>query len=70
VNLKVSVLLPGKLRFHLDPRGEEGQAIVEYGLLLALITVVAITALTAIGESVVALLDAIATRLADIAAGL
>lgn len=43
---------------------------VEYGLLLALITVVTITALTAIGTNVEALLDAIATRLAEIAAGL
>jgi Flp pilus assembly pilin Flp len=63
-------MAPGKLRFRLDLRSEEGQAMVEYGLLLALITVVAITALTAIGESVVALLDTIASRLAEIAAGL
>ena len=43
---------------------------VEYGLLLALVTLVTVTALTAIGDSVVALLEAIAERLADIAAGL
>jgi Flp pilus assembly pilin Flp len=59
-----------KVRFRLDHRSEEGQAMVEYGLLLALITVVTITALTAIGTNVEALLDAIATRLAEITAGL
>jgi Flp pilus assembly pilin Flp len=56
--------------FHLGDRAEEGQAMVEYALLLALITVVSLTALTAVGASVQALLDAIATQLAGIVAGL
>jgi Flp pilus assembly pilin Flp len=43
---------------------------VEYALLLALITVVSLTALTAVGESVQGLLDAIATHLDGVVAGL
>jgi Flp pilus assembly pilin Flp len=58
-------------RLSLHPRGEEGQAIVEYTLLLALITVVAIGTLTAVGEQVAfSLLDAVADRLADVVAGI
>jgi Flp pilus assembly pilin Flp len=55
---------------HHEYRSEEGQAMVEYGLLLALVTLVTVAALTAIGESVVALLEAVAAHLADIAGGL
>jgi Flp pilus assembly pilin Flp len=58
-----------RLRLHL--RGEEGQAIVEYALILALITVVAVGTLTAVGEQVAfSLLDTVAQRLADVLAGL
>lgn len=43
---------------------------VEYALILALVTVVALTALTAVGETVQTLLQAIADHLAAIAGGL
>lgn len=43
---------------------------VEYALILALITVVALTALTAVGETVQTLLEAIAAHLGAVAAGL
>ena len=41
-------------------RSEEGQALVEYGLILALVAVVCITALTALGVNVAAQIQAIA----------
>jgi pilus assembly protein Flp/PilA len=41
-------------------RSEEGQALVEYALILALIAVVSIAALTALGVNVAAQLQAIA----------
>jgi len=44
-------------------RREEGQALVEYALILALISVVAITALTAIGVNVLAILTSVANAL-------
>jgi len=44
-------------------RDEEGQAIVEYALVLALITVVAIGALRLLGESIVTFLNAVASAL-------
>jgi pilus assembly protein Flp/PilA len=43
---------------------EEGQALVEYALILALISVVAILVLTAIGVNVVAKLGAVRDALA------
>jgi pilus assembly protein Flp/PilA len=42
---------------------EEGQALVEYALILSLVSIVAIGALTAIGTNVTAILDAVATAL-------
>ena len=42
---------------------EEGQALVEYSLILALVSVVAIAALTSIGDDVVAKLDEVVTAL-------
>jgi Flp pilus assembly pilin Flp len=58
-------------RFIKQSPSEDGQAIVEYALLLALITVVAIGALTAVGEQVAfSLLDTVADALADVLAGL
>jgi pilus assembly protein Flp/PilA len=42
---------------------EEGQALVEYALILALIAVVSITALTALGTNVSGRLDQIATAI-------
>jgi pilus assembly protein Flp/PilA len=44
-------------------REEEGQALTEYGLILALIAVVAIAALVAIGGAVSGTLDDIASAL-------
>ena len=62
---------PARSRLHHEYRSEDGQAIVEYALLLALITVVAIGALTAVGEQVAfSLLDTVADALADVLAGL
>jgi pilus assembly protein Flp/PilA len=43
---------------------EEGQALVEYSLILALISVVAILALTTIGTDVKAALESVVTALA------
>ncbi len=42
------------------PIGEEGQTLVEYGLLLALIAVVCVGAITAMGTSVSGMLTALA----------
>lgn len=44
-------------------REERGQALAEYGLILALIAVVAIAALTALGIAVAGKLDAISAAL-------
>ena len=49
---------------------EDGQAIVEYALILALITVVSLTFLTQMGASLQGVLQATADVLAGIAAGL
>jgi pilus assembly protein Flp/PilA len=45
---------------------EEGQALVEYSLIVALISVVAIAALTAIGTSVNDILTAVGDALAGV----
>jgi Flp pilus assembly pilin Flp len=58
------------MRFHLDQQDEEGQAMVEYALILALIAVASLTALTVLSANIQAQLDAIAARLTDIVAGL
>jgi len=42
---------------------EEGQALVEYALILSLVSIVAIGALTAIGTNVTAILNEIAAAL-------
>ena len=42
---------------------EEGQALVEYALILSLISVVAITALTLVGTNVTAILNSVAAAL-------
>ena len=46
-------------------RDEEGVTLVEYGLLVGLISVVAIAAITEVGESVDALFQAVADELSD-----
>jgi pilus assembly protein Flp/PilA len=45
-------------------KSEEGQALVEYGLILALVAVVCIAALQALGTNVAGQLNAIATAIA------
>jgi pilus assembly protein Flp/PilA len=47
-------------------RREEGQAMVEYALILALVSVVSILALTAIGTNVNAIFEAIQAALATV----
>ena len=42
---------------------EDGQALVEYALILGLVSVVAIAALSALGDSVIALLQAVTSAL-------
>jgi Flp pilus assembly pilin Flp len=44
-------------------RREDGQALVEYTLILGLVTVVSIAALSALGDSVTALLQAVTSAL-------
>ena len=44
-------------------RREDGQALVEYTLILGLVTVVAITVLSALGGSVTSLLQAVTSAL-------
>jgi len=41
------------LRFRLFQRNEEGQGLAEYGLILGLVALVAITALTGLGAAIV-----------------
>ena len=58
-------------RFPIEYKSEDGQAIVEYALLLALITVVTVGTLSAVGEQIAfSLLESVAQRLADVLAGL
>jgi pilus assembly protein Flp/PilA len=45
---------------------EEGQAMVEYALILALVSVVSIIALTAIGTNVNAIFDAVQNALGNV----
>ena len=51
-----------RLAWLLD-RGEEGQALVEYTLILALVSIVAIALLTSIGTSIVSELTTVANAL-------
>ena len=50
-------------RFFATLKDEKGQALSEYGLILALVAVIAITALTLLGGNVAATLTNIATAL-------
>ena len=54
------------LKFFARLRREEGQAMVEYALILALVSVVSILALTAIGTNVNAIFEAIRDALAAV----
>jgi Flp pilus assembly pilin Flp len=51
----------------IDVRRDEGQALVEYALILALITVVTIAVLQALGVDVSKILDKVSTSLSSIA---
>jgi Flp pilus assembly pilin Flp len=48
-------------------RGEEGQALVEYALILALVTIVAIGALEIMGQNIVSFLQFIADTMDSVA---
>ncbi|GAB5390286.1 MAG: Flp family type IVb pilin [Alphaproteobacteria bacterium] len=45
---------------------EEGVTLVEYGLLVGLISVVAITAITSVGSNVNALFETVASALSEV----
>ena len=47
-------------------RDERGVTLVEYGLLVGLISVVAIAAITSVGQSVKNLFQSVANRLANV----
>ena len=48
-------------------RREDGQALVEYGLIIALVALVCIAGLTALGVSINGLLNSIATTISGVA---
>jgi pilus assembly protein Flp/PilA len=50
-------------KFLAKMRSEEGQGLVEYALIIVLVSIVVITALTLIGTNVNAVFNAIATAL-------
>jgi pilus assembly protein Flp/PilA len=75
-NCKVRVSVPEKeksmlslyvyletLRSRIMERDEEGQGLAEYGLILALVAVVAITALTGLGTAIVSKLGQVTNAL-------
>lgn len=55
-----------RIKSLLQKRDEEGQGLVEYGLILGLIAVVAIAALNATGTSVNALIQKVADSLSTV----
>jgi Flp pilus assembly pilin Flp len=59
--LEVAVRRPGVVEKH--ALGEDGQALVEYALILGLVSVVAIALLSAMGTSVTSLLQAVTSAL-------
>jgi pilus assembly protein Flp/PilA len=54
------------MKFFARLRSEEGQAMVEYALILALVSVIAIAALTAIGTNVNLIFGAVRDALAAV----
>ena len=48
-----------------EAREENGQTLVEYGLILALISIVAIAALSLIGDEVTAVFESVGNTLGD-----
>ena len=59
-NMLVSLMV----RFARESKDEEGQTMIEYGLIVALISIVAILALTAVGGSIQDVFNSIADALA------
>jgi Flp pilus assembly pilin Flp len=59
-----------QLTFHLQHRSEEGQAMVEYALILGLISVASLTTLTLVSANLQGLLEAIAAQISAAVAGL
>lgn len=60
--IRIHTLIPALRRLR-DANDEEGQALAEYSLVLALIAVVAATALTALGMAITGTLDEITAAL-------
>lgn len=58
-----------KVKKALNKRNEEGQSLVEYGLILALVSVVAISILTALGGQINSTVNTINDVLSDVNAG-
>jgi pilus assembly protein Flp/PilA len=56
----------GKLKSMIQRKDEEGQGLVEYGLILGLIAVVAIAALNATGTQVNSLIQKVAASLSTV----
>jgi pilus assembly protein Flp/PilA len=56
-------LIQGTSRISRARQAEEGQALVEYALILMLVALVAVAALTVIGTNVDAILDAVGAGL-------
>lgn len=56
----------GKLKSMIQRKDEEGQGLVEYGLILGLIAVVAIAALNATGSQVNTLIQKVAASLSTV----
>ena len=51
-----------------DGREEAGQTLVEYGLIVALLSIAAILILTTVGDNIVAVFSRVATELGNAAA--
>lgn len=58
-----------KVKKALNKRKEKGQSLVEYGLILALVSVVAISILTALGGQINSTVNTINDVLSDVNAG-
>jgi pilus assembly protein Flp/PilA len=63
---EVTLLMLVQMIHRLRQRGEEGQALVEYALILGLIAVFAITSLQLLGQNVDGVLNNIATAIGSV----
>jgi pilus assembly protein Flp/PilA len=52
-----------QMRMETIPRAEEGQGLVEYGLILAFVSIVAVAALTFLGGDITSILSKVGTEL-------